>query len=63
MKYADIQSKSQVELNELLKEFKIKLGKLKFESAEKAVKDSSQFSKLKKDIARVLTLLNSSSKN
>ncbi|MBI2670227.1 MAG: 50S ribosomal protein L29 [Candidatus Yanofskybacteria bacterium] len=57
MKFSDIQSKSQVELNEMLKELQIKLGKLRFELANKSVKDVSQIKKTKKDIARILTAI------
>ena len=58
MKFSELQSKSQAELNEMLKELQIKLGKLRFELANKSVKDVSQIKKTKKDIARVLTATN-----
>ena len=57
MKYSDLQSKDKIELKESLKELKVKLGKLRFELANKTLKDFSQIKKTKKDIARVLTAL------
>ena len=60
MKFPDIQSKSQAELNEMLKELQIKLGKLRFELANKSLKDTSQLGKMRKDIARVLTAIKNS---
>lgn len=55
MKYSDLNNKGTQELRERLREEKIKLGKLRFELANKALKDSSQIGKVKKDIARLLT--------
>ena len=63
MKFNDIQSKSQDELNEMLKELRIKLGKLRFELANKSLKDVSQLKKTKKDIARILTAIKSPMQN
>lgn len=63
MKFNDIQSKSQNELNEMLKELRIKLGKLRFELANKSLKDVSQLKKTKKDIARILTAIKSPMQN
>ncbi|MEK7151126.1 MAG: 50S ribosomal protein L29 [Patescibacteria group bacterium] len=60
MKYSDIQFKSQPELNEMLKELQVKLGKMRFELADKSLKDVSQLKKTKKDIARILTAINKS---
>lgn len=57
MKYSDLQSKSRNELQEMLKELQIKLGKLKFELANKSLKDVSQIKKTKKDVARLATAL------
>jgi len=57
MKFADIQSKDKPELNEMLKEHQIKLGKLRFELANKSLKDTSQLGKTKKDIARISTAI------
>lgn len=57
MKYTELQSKPQAELNEMLKELQIKLGKLRFELASKSLKDTSQLGKTRRDIARVLTAI------
>ena len=57
MKFSDILSKSQNELNEMLGELQIKLGKFRFELANKSLKDTSQIGKAKKDIARLLAAL------
>lgn len=57
MKYSDLNNKGIQELQEELREEKIKLGKLRFELANKALKDSSQISKVKRDIARLLTAI------
>lgn len=58
MKSSELQLKSENELNEMLKELQIKLGKLRFELANKSLKDVSQIKKTKKDIARILTATN-----
>lgn len=57
MKFPELQNKSQNELQEMLKEFQVKLGKLKFELAGQSLKDTSQIGKARKDIARVMTAL------
>ena len=53
----DLQNKTGQELNEMFKEHKTKLAKLSFELEANTLKDTSQFKKTKKDIARVLTAL------
>lgn len=58
MKYNELQGKDQDELQEMLKELKVKLGKFRFESANNTLKDYSQLNKTKKDIARVATAIN-----
>ena len=55
MKFSDIQLKPQAELNEMLKESQIKLGKFRFELANKSLKDTSQLGKVKRDVARIKT--------
>ena len=57
MKFSELQSKEKNELREILEETRLKLGKLRFELANKSLKDVSQIGKIKKDIARVLTAL------
>ncbi len=60
MKYADLQNKSKDELQEMLTELQIKLGKFSFELANKTLTDTSQLGKTKKDVARILTAIKSS---
>ena len=57
MKFSDIQSKSEAELNEMLNELRVKLGKLRFELAGKSLKDTSQIGKIRRDIARTMTAI------
>ena len=59
MKYIDLQNKTNVELNMMLKDFKAKLLQFNFELGEKRLKDFSQVKKTKKEIARILTVLKS----
>jgi len=58
MKSNELNNKSKEELSNLLTELKAKLLKLNFDMADNKVKDVSQKRKIKKDIARVLTILN-----
>ncbi len=57
MKYQELENKTTEELRKQMEELKIKLGKLRFESANRALKDFSQIKKAKKDIARILTAI------
>lgn len=59
MKAKELQNKSAGELKEILKEMQVKLGKFRFELANKSLKNYSQIKKAKKDIARVLTAIKS----
>ena len=59
MKYIDLQNKTNVELNMMLKDFKAKLLQFNFELGEKRLKDFSRVGKTKKEIARILTVLKS----
>lgn len=63
MKSTDLQNKDVAELQERLKEARIKLGKFRFELANKALKDFSQIGKVKKEIARLMTALNKEAEN
>ena len=58
MKSTDLQNKTPKELTNLLQEHKIQLAKLGFELEASTLKDTSQIKKTKKEIARILTLLN-----
>jgi len=58
MNYTDLQNKDPKELEQMVKDLRVKLGKFRFELANKSLKDMSQIKQTKKDIARVLTALN-----
>lgn len=57
MKRIDTKNKSKEELATSLSELRTKLVQTGFDHAEKKLKDVSQFKKIKKDIARILTAL------
>ncbi len=58
MEHGNLENKTDVELKNMLEELKIKLGKMRFELANKTLKNISEIKIVKKDIARVLTALN-----
>jgi len=58
MKLNELQNKSSDELNHLLVDLQSRLLKLNFDLVDNKVKDISQVGKTKKDIARILTILN-----
>lgn len=60
MKRFDTKNKTPNELTNGLTELREKLAKLRFDKADKKLKDSSQFGKIRKDIARIMTALNNS---
>lgn len=57
MNKIDTKNKSKEELSKTLKELSSKLLQLRFDLAEKKLKDVTQIDKTKKDIARILTAL------
>ncbi len=57
MKTADFKNKSTEELSQLLNEFKAKILKLRFDLADKKLKNFSDIKKTKRSIARVFTEL------
>lgn len=57
-KAKEFQSKNQDELVKILKEKQNRLLELKFGAASAKVKDSSEAKKTRKDIARILTVIN-----
>lgn len=57
MKRFETLNKSKEELTSALSELRVKFSEFQFERADKKLKDSSQFKKVKKDIARILTAL------
>lgn len=58
MKTKELREKTENELNVLLKESRDKLREMRFSLAANQLKNASEISKIKKTIARVLTLLN-----
>lgn len=58
MKFKELENKTKEELNHSLADLKSKLLKLNFDLADNKVKDLSQVKKTKRDIARILTMLN-----
>jgi len=58
MKAKELRQKSAKELKSLLKEKRVKLGKLKFELSSKKIKNIGEIKELRRDIARILTLNN-----
>ena len=62
MKPADIISKDSNELEQLLQEYQVKLGKLEFEHQAKTLKKSHELGIMKRDIARIKTILHDRNK-
>lgn len=58
MKAHQLQSKSKAELEKDLTGFSARLQQLRFDSSFQKVKNVKEMANLKKDIARVMTLLN-----
>lgn len=57
MKYKDLEKKSKEDLQKMLKDLKVSLGRLQFELKHQALKNVNQIAQTKRDIARVLTAL------
>jgi large subunit ribosomal protein L29 len=57
MKIKELREKTENELNNLLKENREKLRQMKFSLAANQLKNSREIGKIKKEIARILTLL------
>jgi len=57
MKAKELQNKSSEELTALLSELRAKLLELKFDLADKKLKNVKQLGHVKKDIARIMTQL------
>ena len=58
MDYKEIKNKSVKELHEILAEERNKLRELRFKASENQLKGVSEVSKIKKNIARILTAIN-----
>jgi large subunit ribosomal protein L29 len=57
MKIKELGQKTEKELRDLLIESRQKLGQLKFDLSSKKLKNVREIRELKKDIARILTIL------
>ncbi len=53
----DLKNKNKKELNAFINSERVKLSELKFNLSLKKVKNTSEIRKIKKDIARALTIL------
>jgi large subunit ribosomal protein L29 len=60
MKAQELRSKKPEELQRLLQETKVECCKARFDIKSNQVKDNQRQKKLKKDIARILTILRES---
>lgn len=58
MKIKETTKKSEKELKRMLLEKRERLRNLSFDSAQGKLRNTSQIGKIKKDIARILTILN-----
>ncbi len=63
MKIKELRQKTAKELADLLNQDRQKLGRLKFDLASKKLKDVNELKELRKDIARILTILNTALNN
>jgi len=59
MKIKELREKNSGELNRILVEKKEIIRKIRFDIASKQVKNNREYRNTKKDIARILTLINS----
>jgi len=59
MKYSDLANKSEKELHDMLEEKRAALAGLEFKLSDQQVKDVREVREIKKDIARILTAINS----
>ncbi len=59
MKYSELQSSNRATLLKQLEESRKTLGKLRFQLANRTLKNHSQIKLVRKDVARVLTKLRS----
>ncbi|MBU1255550.1 50S ribosomal protein L29 [Patescibacteria group bacterium] len=57
MKTKELTKKTEKELKDLLIESRHKLGRLKFDLSSKKLKNVKQIKELRRDIARILTIL------
>lgn len=57
MKVKELRQKTEKELRDLLNRSQYKLGQLKFDLASKKLKNVKQVKELRRNIARILTIL------
>lgn len=57
MKSSELRQKSKIELQKILQDNRERLRQFRFDLASGKVKDIREIRKIKKDIARILTLL------
>ena len=58
MKIRELRQKSEKELKDLLIERRNRIGQFKFDLVSKKIKNVREIREMKKDIARILTLMN-----
>jgi len=58
MKAKEFRQKTEKELEELLIQDRLKLGQLKFDLASKKLKNVREVRNLRREIARIITILN-----
>ncbi|MFH1611823.1 MAG: 50S ribosomal protein L29 [bacterium] len=63
MKAKEINKKNEKELQTVLKEKRLQLGEMRFTLSSKKIKNVKEVSVLRRDIARILTILNSRKQN
>ena len=59
MNIKDLKDKNAEELNSMLGELKVKVGELRFKLANRQLKNFKEIKEVKKDIARISTILKS----
>lgn len=62
MKYAEIKGHSVSELQEKVKELREEIFRLKWQKSMKQLENSARIKSVRKDLARVLTLINEKNK-
>ena len=59
MKPDELKNKDKNELSQMLYDMRTKLSRVSFEREANTLKDTSQIKKIKKDVARILTIVKS----
>lgn len=58
MDIKELANKTEKELKDTLKDAKLRLGQFKFELSSRKLKNTNQIGALRRDIARIMTILN-----